>query len=508
MNALITALLLTLPIVPLLFLFMTRGFLRRLVLFPKMLFFSVGLLVLYVVIAVFVATAFTLAPWLLLFLVPIALYVYVWRARDTYGAAKRLPPGSLRIAPIAPWLDVEFYQKESSRCGPVFKTSHIVHPMVCINTIALGLRFLKDHEDATTTPPMPFNQYIPRGFMRYMPANSYNNYRRGLGVVLSSGKLLVERDAQATAIVRRCLDELTQDARPLNPAHALQWMTFEILSLLFFGVSSSDECYPRLASSFARIDYRRALTTRRTTTERHLDELERIIWDSVGAAPSYVREMCRSERLRQSIKSRDKSFLRNVVFMMLTATIDVSDLLLWVWRKLSEHPDWATRLREQASNSATDNTDLEPSLATRIVMETLRLEQSEYLMRKALVDIRFEDYLIPKNWLIRIGIREGHRDATVFDHPEVFDPDRFLCNVRRADGYSPFGMLTKSCIGTRITMWIGEKFANELATGYCWTTVTDAPRELGAFHWRPGSAWTLRIESGASPAFRCVGPRR
>ena len=64
------------------------------------------------------------------------------------------------------------------------------------------------------------------------------------------------------------------------------------------------------------------------------------------------------------------------------------------------------------------------SIGERVIRESLRLEQSEYLARRTTADIRFHGYRFPKGWRVRICIREGHRSADAFDRPDEFDPDR------------------------------------------------------------------------------------
>ena len=59
--------------------------------------------------------------------------------------------------------------------------------------------------------------------------------------------------------------------------------------------------------------------------------------------------------------------LGNLIYIMQVTWGDVTGLLLWVFKMLSDHPEWRDRLAREQSRE----------LATRIVQETLRLEQSE-----------------------------------------------------------------------------------------------------------------------------------
>ena len=90
----------------------------------------------------------------------------------------------------------------------------------------------------------------------------------------------------------------------------------------------------------------------------------------------------------------DATVLGNMIYLLHVTWGDVAGLLHWLLKMLSDHPDWVIRMRE---TTATEVDELEDGndLGTRIVMETLRLEQSEHLYRTVLQDIHFAGFVIP-----------------------------------------------------------------------------------------------------------------
>jgi cytochrome P450 len=160
---------------------------------------------------------------------------------------------------------------------------------------------------------------------------------------------------------------------------------------------------------------------------------------------------------------------------------------------LSDHPEWVARLREEAGTQAEATTGTGDSLAYRIVSETLRLEQSEYLYRETLEEISCGGFVIPKGWLVRICVRESHRSAVIFDSPDVFDPDRFLGRRYSRDEYSPFGASRIMCLGEGLTRTFGQILASEAALAYDWSVVSDGPREFRRWHWKPSSRFSVAI---------------
>jgi cytochrome P450 len=152
-----------------------------------------------------------------------------------------------------------------------------------------------------------------------------------------------------------------------------------------------------------------------------------------------------------------------------------------------EHPSWLARVRESEPAAGED-------LATRIILETLRLAQMEHVYREAVRDLRIGAFLIPKGWLVRICVRESHLDATVFPRPRTFDPDRHRDRVYAPSEFAPFGVSAHACLGQQLTRTVGRVFVSELAGAFECTIVQDAAPELSSWlHWHPSPALRLRL---------------
>ena len=135
---------------------------------------------------------------------------------------------------------------------------------------------------------------------------------------------------------------------------------------------------------------------------------------------------------------------------------------MWVLKFLSDDPARARGLRDA---------DDQHTLADRVVSETLRLAQSEYLWRRASRDIEFRGVVIPAHWLVRVCLRELHRDPTHFENADNFDPDRFADGRCGRDVYSPFGIDQHACIGESLTRTMARIFATDIARNYEYETV-------------------------------------
>ena len=227
--------------------------------------FAVSVVVILVTYAVAIIVIALALPALLHLIALLALAILLlerWRARESYGQRRKLPPGSLTLVPRTPWIDHRFYLKQAARLGPVFKTSLFFRPVVCVIGADLGYALLLDHGDALGVSPVRFNRFIPRGFIRYMEGEDHLRYRKlfqlGIApVVLKNSAQMVESQ------VREALKRIAEISAPrgdrgINPQPAIREMLLSILLRLFFGIAEDREIFRRLSELYERIDIRKA----------------------------------------------------------------------------------------------------------------------------------------------------------------------------------------------------------------------------------------------------------
>jgi cytochrome P450 len=490
---------------PLLRLSASRSFRRKLHAFPGAIAALTGLLALYGIFVVYLALY---SPTYLRLMAILALCAVVyerWRARPNYGCSCGLPPGTLTLAPLNPWRDHLFYQKQAARYGPIFKMSHFLQPMICVVGLKPALDLLRRYDDVLSVAPLAFNRFIPGGFLRYMDQANHTVYRT---IFRSAFARNVIDDGEPFA-VRSIRHELSQmanfcsrtPATGIQPEAPLNKMLFVIFVRLFFDIPPDTEQFARLQVLYRVIDFRNSSHVSSREVIKALDEIRAMIQTQNIRSLQLIEgnENLNGSFLAEIIRVNpeavhDPTVIGNLIYILQTSWRDVAGLLLWTLKMLSDHPDWVTRLREGLASSEKDQDQGSDCLAVRIVMETLRLEQSEYLMRKVMQEIRFKDFVIPQGWLLRICIRESHRSAEVFEEPDTFNPDRFLAHNYNRSEYSAFGASRISCLGEYLTMMVGRIFVTELARGFRWKVVSDGPREYGGFHWKPSSKFRVHIE--------------
>ncbi len=448
-------------------------------------------------LACYAACVVTAAVVFPLLLVPIGVaalcgtLIGLWCTRTSFGVRRGLPPGRLPLVAVAPAIDHDFYAKQAARLGPVFKTISPVlpSPTVCLVGLPRGLSALRTHEDKLGPVGISFDPLIPKKLLRHMSPDDHRRYRK------------IFQDAFRDDVVEACLPEIEaivaaglsglaetssrDPTRGIAPRSALeQEVALKALLRLFLGLTprSADAEFtalrllaigedvggPPASPRFREVES--AADEIVVVIRRHGDGITTAFANGVEPPPSFLAALLRAHPAELD----DPTTVLNLVFLLRTATTDVTGLLHWIVKLLGDNPEWLASVRAAA----------EPEdLAKRVVMETLRLEQSELLFRTAREDLHIDGFVVPAGWHLRVCVHESHRDPAVFDEPERFDPDRFKRRYNRYE-YSPLGALGHTCLGVKTVFALAGTFVERLATGYDMAVVSDGAPEFG-MHWRP-----------------------
>jgi cytochrome P450 len=128
----------------------------------------------------------------------------------------------------------------------------------------------------------------------------------------------------------------------------------------------------------------------------------------------------------------------------------------WTWYVLFEHPDARERLEEECGvllGGRAPSIETLPDLAytRRVIEEVLRLYPPTWLTaRMPVEDVTLAGYTIPAGAIVLLSPYVIHRHPTVWEAPDVFDPDRFAparAVARPTLAYFPFGGGPRHCIG-------------------------------------------------------------
>lgn len=428
------------------------------------------------------------------------------RSRPSHGRLRRLPPGSLGIGVSLDALDNQrFYLDQAERFGPVFKVSEFGYPVICVIGLSRIRTILAENPAAFagTRFTRPYHQWIPRGVIRYMDRGTHQEYAPRFRSMYGSLELAAAAPV-LRGIYRHSLDRLVAEAesRPdggLVHGYVRRAM-LEAIGYLFYGLAPGDprldtieRCMPLLNGPFHRRRGWRAATTEAMDTLEGVMKEQLSVGDRGGDG---FRPALRALVDARADALDDPTITGNFVLVSQIAYGDLTGLHMWIFKKLCDHPDALERLGSGASVAVAAGA--EPDPAVRIVKETLRMEQSEFLFRFVIRTIEFQGMRIPRGYRIRFCIHESHRDPDTFPDPDRFDPDRFARRTYSRDEYAPFGLDGHGCMGSQIAHFLGGMFVGELAR-YDWRVSHDGPAEMAGNrhreHWRPSPE--LRVTMSA-----------
>ena len=428
-----------------------------------------------------------------------------WRARPSYGRSSGWPPGSLGIGASLDAIDNrDYYLEQAVRYGPIFKMSQFGRPVLCVVGLARARQLLQDHKGALAGASLPYNRFLGKGTLRYMARDGHQTegpfFRRAFSVIALDANEEAIREAcrQRLATLTKAAgrDEAGVDIRTL-----IRSWTTESLAGVFFGLRPDD---PRI----------HVLDTAQRTI--NLDRLGGRTWRAalqrgLTSATEVLREVGREHLAHGDTTSvlgalvsqapeslEDEGRLRNLFMIFRLGTGDMANALTWVVYQLSTHAQWQDAVCRAGRTSGPPRGAQPSDLGSRVVLETLRLEQSEFLYRRLVKPIEFESFKIPAGWILRICIQESHRDPQVFADPELFNPDRFAGRVYGRSEYATFGLDDHGCMGTTLVHFFGRVLAEEMCSAYTWRTARQAPFEHGTrhrHHWRPGREWRIALQS-------------
>jgi cytochrome P450 len=356
---------------------------------------------------------------------------------------------------------------------------------VAITGLPRIAEFLKANEARLVVPPAPFDAIVPGGFVRYRSGASHLDVASALRAAFTPRVI----DSCADLFREESVNALEAISSGASAPSAIDGMVFSSMLSSFLGIGRGAE-FDRLSELFEQADYR-ALgdggKDRAASALHLLIESMRAIALQANARPTFLSELVAA----QPDALASDEILGNLAYALHTGRIDASGCLVWVIAMLGENPDWLRLQRaDEASNSS--EAAYRGGLADRIVRETLRLRQSEFLLRRTTADIELDGFVIPAGWHVRLCIAESHRSPDSFDNPDVFDPDRFL----RAQGrsrYAPFGFAPHLCPGEHLTRALGRHFVVELARRYDVGVLKVEPWEFSGFHWRPNTGMRVHL---------------
>ena len=403
----------------------------------------------------------------------------------------RLPPGE--------WVDLEtveranrrFLLEHAAEVGPVFKAVAWDACWICIVGIPRSRRLLKEHGKHLQPTTLQLKSLFPKGFLRQMQAVEHQRYRKSLVRAMQAADI-VNAGAVATweQIINVALEryEVTQQVAPGSPEpfiRTLDNIATGMLVHVFYGANPDSGVYGKLMQLYRRLGPFGLVWNVGDEQQQAFREIRSSLLDMVAGNKQpggIIGCLSQADEL-------DDAMLGNLIYMVEMGRYDLYSLFRWLSKYAGNYPDLTDRIALESR----EETGAARPVVDAFVQETLRMDQSERLIRIARRDIIFDDYLIPKYSTVRLCLWEAHKSPDTFTNPFDFDPERFIDQAYAPDQYAPFGLDHHRCPFSDVVVDMSKTFTRVLSCNYEVSPVADGLPVRGAYHWEPASMFSVGL---------------
>lgn len=178
-----------------------------------------------------------------------------------------------------------------------------------------------------------------------------------------------------------------------------------------------------------------------------------------------------------SEKLEDDILLSQAITFFAVGHETISAVLALTMYELSQNKEVQCRLREEINEVVEQHGEItfdalnDMKYLHKVVCEGLRMYPVISFIHRRCVEnyvIPDTDVLLEKGTPVIIPIRWIHYNPNFFDHPEVFDPERYNDNenVFNSDVYLPFGAGPRGCLGKRLALMLVKVSLTYLIKNY------------------------------------------
>lgn len=453
--------------------------------------------------------------FLAIFLFLISIFLLLTRERRS---SKRLPPGSLGIPIIGQSLGLlramrantaeKWLEQRIKKYGPISKVSLFGKPTVFIyGQAANKFIFTSDGSMIANQQTQSIRMILGDRNLLELSGEDHKRVRSALTSFLKP-ESLKQYVGKMDGEVKKHLEMHWQGKDKVTVLPLMKTLTFNIICSLLFGlergarrdgfVASFQEMIEGMWSipiNFPFTRYNRSLraSARVQNMIKDLIREKRVELEQKGASTHQDLITCLlgigNENNEELITEME--IVHNVMLVMVAGHDTSSVLITFIIRLLANEPAvYAAVLQEQeniAKNKPSGEfltwEDLAKMKYTwKVAMETMRMFPPIFGgFRKALKDIEYDGYLIPKGWQIFWASPMTHMDSSIFPEPSKFDPSRFENQASIPPYcYVAFGGGPRICPGYEFARLETLVAIHHLVTRFTWKLCAD-----NSFSWDP-----------------------
>ncbi|OEL26774.1 Cytochrome P450 716B1 [Dichanthelium oligosanthes] len=426
------------------------------------------------------------------------LYRLLFAGAGDKTSKKAVPPGSFGLPVVGHTLSLlgalrsntaeDWLRRRVAAYGPVsrlslfgYRTAFLVGPA--------ANKFLFTSPALTTMNTEAFRRMVGRRTVRDVVGDEHARVRAMMVQFLrldAVKRYVAGMDAE----VRRHLDAHWRGRGAVAVMPSMKSLTFDVMSTVLFGLGRDSAVRRELSAEFQQLvqgiwsvplnlpftRFSRCLAASRrgrravaAVIEERRAKLER---GESSPADDIITHML-------SKGLADEQITDNVMFLMVAAHDTSAALITFLLRHLDANKDaYAKVLHEQeeiarckAAGEALSWEDLCKMRYTwAAAMETLRLVPPAFsMLRRALTDVEYGGYLIPKGWQVMYATNMTHWDLAIFPDPGRFDPARFEDpSAIPPYGFVPFGGGARICPGNEFSKVETLVAVHHIVTRFRW----------------------------------------
>ncbi|KAL1332805.1 hypothetical protein HN51_061578 [Arachis hypogaea] len=442
----------------------------------------------------------------------LVIYVFHWIIILTdpkFRNRSSLPPGSMGFPFIGETLqflipsyslDIHpFITKRIQRFGPIFRTSLFYQPIV-ISTDPEFNNYLIQQEGKLVelwAGPVS-NLFRQFGESEIFFGNIHKHIRsitlNHIGPERIREKLIPLFEEMIMNTFHQWSTQTSIDLK-----QSITKMNFQFFAKFFFGYDienlprNTERISEELFTNFTEGLKTIPLNISGTNYHKCLEEWKKAIKivKNILEARRNSPEKYRGDFLDQAINDLEKNKVMNddqIVLVILGiwfgSSSSISSIIQLILKFLSDDPSVIEELRgehedilrsrDKSSSSLTWNEYKSMKFTQQVLNETLRFSTLlPGLLRIALKDIHFNEYVIPANWIILIFTPSLHMNSEIYKDPLTFNPWRWkeLDSLTVSKNFKPFGGGLAQCPGAELSRAFIATFLHVLVTKYRWTKI-------------------------------------
>ncbi|XP_051114851.1 taxadiene 5-alpha hydroxylase [Andrographis paniculata] len=430
--------------------------------------------------------------------------VLIWmgwdKAMSERKKKKQQPPGNLGLPWIGETMDFckaqrknrlyeEFIKTRIETYGNTFKTRLMGHPTVVVSGAEANKFFLSNEFKLVISSwPTSSVQLMGENSIMEKQGEAHRRLRGIVAACLNPGGLdgLVPRICKT---VEMHLDKYWNCRESISLYSLTKLLTFTVVLECLFGIEVKPgmlEMFEKVLEgvfaapvSFPGSKFSRARRARKEIEKMLVDIIRRKrneLEKGTEAEEGILLSKLVAAQIRGEVSETE--VVDNIVLLVFAAHDTTSFAIAMTFRMLAHHPSsYSTLLKEHEEilrrKEPGQMLTLEDTRRMRytwqVASESMRLHPPIFgSFRKAIADIEFGGYTIPKGWKILWTAYGTHYDQMYFEDPLSFNPRRFEVPIQPY-AYVPFGGGPRLCAGYQLAKLNILILVHYVVTRYHWS---------------------------------------